>query len=230
MLFANHYWKKWLRKHGCKLANGLEAIHKNSSVIIESPVTLGHMNIRATNLVIGAHTFIRSTAKLDLVSSIGRFCGFSSNAYIGHEKQSHPMNWVSTHPFQFSVENAPFPYHPVTKPVIIEHDVWMGTNVTILEGVHIGTGCIIASRAVVTKDVPPYAVVAGNPAKIVKYRLPEEIYKQLLASQWWEYPLEILNTLPLNDPQQFLMEIASIPLIKAEYTKIKLTRQRCEEI
>lgn len=228
MLFAKHYWKKWLRNHGCKLADGLEALHKNASVIVEEPVTLGHMTIRATDLSIGAHTIIRSTAKLDLVSSIGRFCGFSSNAYIGHEKQSHPMNWVSTHPFQFSVKNAPFAYHPITKLVTIGHDVWMGTNVTILEGVHIGTGSIIASRAVVTKDVPPYAIVAGNPARIVKYRLPEEIYKQLLISQWWEYPIEILNTLPLNDPMQFLLEIDKIPLVKAEYPKIKLTSKSCE--
>lgn len=230
MLFAKHYWKKWLKNHDCKLANGLTALHKNATVILEGNVTLGHMNIRATNLTIGAHTIIRSTAKLDHVSSIGRFCGISSDAYIGHEKQSHPMNWVSTHPFQFSVENAPFPYHPVTKPVTIGHDVWMGTNVTILEGVHIGTGSIVASRAVVTKDVPPYAIVAGNPAKVVKYRLPEEIYQQLLASEWWDYPIDILNTLPLNNPQQFLIEIKKISPVKAEYKKIKLTRQCCEEL
>jgi len=228
MLFAKRYWKKWLRQQNCKLANGLEALHKNSTVILEGNVTLGHMNIRAAELTIGAHTIIRSTAKLDLVSSIGRFCSISSNAYIGHEKQSHPMNWVSTHPFQFSVENAPFPYHPVTKPVTIGHDVWMGTNVTILEGVHVGTGSIVASQAVVTKDVPPYAVVAGNPAKVVKYRLAEEIYQALLASQWWDYPVEILNTLSLNNPEQFLKELSNIQPVKAVYKNLKLTRQRAE--
>lgn len=226
MLFDKH-WKKWIRKHNCKLANGTAALHKNSTLILEEQVRIGHMEIRASNLTIGAHSIIRSTGKLDFIDEIGRFCLISSDPQIGHEKYTHPTQWVSMHPFQYT-DGAPLTYNPPTSTARIGNDVWMGTNVTLLEGVQVGTGAIVASKSVVTKDVPPYAIVAGNPAKIVKYRFPEDICQGLLASEWWNYPIEILRTLPMNQPVEFLKEITTIPAQQAHYKKIKVTRKGCE--
>jgi virginiamycin A acetyltransferase len=77
--------------------------------------------------------------------------------------------------------------------VEIEHDVWIGHNCTIMEGVKIGTGAVIGTCAVVTRDVQPYEIVGGVPAKHIKWRFPEEIRKRLLASQWWEWDLSRLG-------------------------------------
>jgi acetyltransferase-like isoleucine patch superfamily enzyme len=102
----------------------------------------------------------------------------------------HPTDWVSTYPFRIKLR-MPGAYEdgmPTTKGnVIIGSDVWIGTEAMILSGVTIGHGAIIASRSLVTKDIPPYAIVAGTPAKIVKYRFDEEIIDKLLAIQWWDW-------------------------------------------
>ena len=74
--------------------------------------------------------------------------------------------------------------------VEIGHDVWIGTNVTILPSVKIGNGAIIAAGAVVTKDIPDYAIVGGVPAKVLKYRFSDDEIKRLNQSKWWEWPDE----------------------------------------
>ena len=76
---------------------------------------------------------------------------------------------------------------------IIGNDVWIGTNVLIKSGVTVGTGAVVGAGAVVTKDVPPYAVVCGVPAKVIKYRFPEEVCAKLLASEWWNMSDEDLK-------------------------------------
>jgi acetyltransferase-like isoleucine patch superfamily enzyme len=70
--------------------------------------------------------------------------------------------------------------------IIIENDVWIGANVTILDNVRISSGAIIAAGAIITKDVPPYSIVGGNPGKIIKYRFNEEQIKALLQIRWWD--------------------------------------------
>jgi acetyltransferase-like isoleucine patch superfamily enzyme len=77
----------------------------------------------------------------------------------------------------------------------IEHDVWIGTNVTIMDNVHIGIGAVIGAGAVVTHDVPPYAIAAGNPATVVKYRFTPEQIAQLLKTEWWLYKRSIVDEL-----------------------------------
>lgn len=229
IFFTQHYWKKWIRQHDCKLAGGISSLNKNSTLIMENKTVLGHLTIRAPLLNIGANTYIRSGSKLDFVKSIGRFCSISSNVHIGQEKQTHPLTWVSSHPFQYT-NNSPLNYPVTINMVSIGHDVWIGNNSVILEGVNIGTGAVIASHSVVTKDIPPYAIVAGNPAKIVRFRHPEEVCLKLLESQWWEYSIEDLKKLPLNSPEEFLNNFVQSALNKASYQKIKITRTGCEEI
>lgn len=128
---------------------------------------------------------------------IGKFCSIAKDVtiFLGG---NHRTDWVSTYPF--NVLNELFPNarditgHPGTKgDVIIDNDVWIGWGATILSGVTIGNGAVVAAKAVVTKDVPPYAVVAGNPAQIVKYRFSTETINSLQKIQWWNWPIEKIN-------------------------------------
>lgn len=77
-----------------------------------------------------------------------------------------------------------------TPKTILANDIWIGANAIIPGGIRIGTGAIVAAGAVVVKDVPPYAIVGGNPAKIIRYRFSEEQIKALLESEWWDWPIE----------------------------------------
>ena len=92
----------------------------------------------------------------------------------------------------------------------------------IMEGVEVGTGAIIATRALVTRDVPPYAVVAGFPAKVMRYRYSPEMIERLLATQWWEKDTRQLLELPLNDPAACLERIDGLGV--AEYSRIQISR------
>jgi acetyltransferase-like isoleucine patch superfamily enzyme len=77
-------------------------------------------------------------------------------------------------------------YDRFKEPVVIGNDVWIGTGAIILRGLSVGDGAVIGAGAVVTKDVPPYAIVAGNPARVIKYRFEEAVIKRIQASKWWE--------------------------------------------
>ena len=101
------------------------------------------------------------------------------------------------------------PFPPVIrnpKQSIIGNDLWIGYGVTILGGVKIGNGAVIGASAVVAKDIPPYAIAVGNPARVVKYRFDEKTIRKLLAVKWWNWDLEkIADNFPLmNDPEKFL--------------------------
>lgn len=124
---------------------------------------------------------------------IGKFCSIAHGASFVLNGGNHFADRLSTYPFPIFLEafGAPEPdAWPNKGGITIGHDVWIGWDATILPGVTIGHGAIIATKAVVASDVPPYAIVAGNPAKIVKYRLPEADIERLLEIAWWDWPVE----------------------------------------
>ena len=125
---------------------------------------------------------------------IGRFCSISEGVTIllGGE---HRYDWVTTYPFSVLCEDArSFQGHPMSKgPVVIGHDVWVGRGATILSGVTIGDGAVVAAHSVVTKSVGPYSIVAGNPARLVRQRFSEDQTAALLRICWWDWPIETIR-------------------------------------
>lgn len=130
---------------------------------------------------------------------IGDYCSIANNVkiYLGG---MHRADWVTTYPFPvFREEWKHIRDFDVTKgDVRIGNDVWICANSVILSGVTIGDGAVIANSAVVTKDVPAYAVVGGNPAHVLKWRFSEEVRNELLSLKWWSWSSEeIEKVIPL---------------------------------
>lgn len=125
--------------------------------------------------------------------SIGRYCSISHGVSI--MDANHPLHHKSTHPFFYE------PSYKYVKesyiqhiPIVIENDVWIGKNSIIIPSVRrIGNGVVIAAGSVVTKDVPSYAIVAGNPAKIIRFRFQQEVIDNLEKEKWWQYDIEELR-------------------------------------
>ncbi len=134
---------------------------------------------------------------MNFIESIGSFCSFASGVTIA---QTHYMG-VTTHQFLFSSWRYPeldkmmphqkqkeiFNNHIASKKTKIGNDVWIGQNAVIMAGVKIGDGAVIGSGAVVTKDIPDYAIAVGVPAKVIKYRFTEEQIKALKKIKWWDW-------------------------------------------
>jgi virginiamycin A acetyltransferase len=117
----------------------------------------------------------------------GRFCSIGPYAIIGMPE--HPTNFLSTSPNLYGPDNvfgSPSDWNDFPRPPQIGSDVWIGAHAFVRQGVRIGHGAIVGAGAIVTHDVPPYAIVAGVPAKTVRFRFEPEIVAQLLASLWWE--------------------------------------------
>lgn len=127
---------------------------------------------------------------------IGKFCSISEGVtiFLGG---NHRLDWITTYPFSAPEMKSKWPEaanikgHPTTKgDVTIGNDVWIGFGATIMSGVKISDGAVIGAKAMVTKDVEPYAVVVGNPARVVRKRFSEEDITALLKVKWWDWPPE----------------------------------------
>lgn len=145
--------------------------------------------VRIYESTVGRYSYI---ARNTLVqnTTIGSFCSISEGCNIG--MPSHPTEFVSTSPVFLNGSNtlrrnfAEIPYEDCPKTVI-GNDVWIGAHAQIKSGLTIGNGAVIAAGAVVTHDVPPYAIVGGVPAKLIKYRFDEDTIEKLQRSAWWEF-------------------------------------------
>ena len=128
---------------------------------------------------------------------IGKFCSIASNVkiYLGG---NHNTSFCTTYPFNALLKNfSDIKGHPLSNgDVNIGNDVWLASDSTIMSGVNIGNGAVVANKALVTKDVPPYSIVAGIPAKVIKTRFNQDKINKLLEMQWWEWPEEkIINAI-----------------------------------
>lgn len=126
---------------------------------------------------------------------IGKFCMIASNVSFIMNGANHKMDGITAFPFYIFgkawTSTAPSPQAlPYKGDTIIGNDVWIGNNVTIMPGIKIGNGAIIATNATVTKDVEPYSIVGGNPATILRKRFSDEKIKELLAMAWWDWEID----------------------------------------
>ena len=125
---------------------------------------------------------------------IGKFCMIASDVTFIMNGGNHLSDAISTFPFAIFGEDwsnaMEGKEYPTKGDTIVGNDVWIGYGTTIMSGVTIGDGAIIATKSVVTKDVEPYAIVGGNPAKEIRKRFSEEKIKELLEIQWWDWPIE----------------------------------------
>ena len=143
--------------------------------------------------------------------TVGAFCSIAEGVkvFLGGE---HRTDWVTTFPFNVLWQDASgIPGHPKSKgDVVIGNDVWVGTEALILSGVTIGDGAVVGARAVVAKDVPPYAIAAGNPASVVRKRFDEDTIAALLRIRWWDWEdTRLVKALP------FLLSEKVTPFLQA---------------
>jgi acetyltransferase-like isoleucine patch superfamily enzyme len=191
--------KQNLAKIGVLLLADAE-MSASASVTFEAPVNMaGELAMRGT---IGAYTYVRPRCRLLAgLAGIGRYCSLATGVEIGDG--DHPVDWLSTHPFQYGEawvanrwsklpEPPPYPKRSLKPRTLIGHDVWIGANALIMRGVRIGHGAIVAAGAVVSKDVPPYAIVGGVPAKLIRYRFDPATVRALLRLGWWDYTADSL--------------------------------------
>jgi len=124
---------------------------------------------------------------------IGKFCQLATGVRFIMNGANHAMGGISTYPFKvFGGEwGKKDPMQTVSKgDTVIGNDVWIGNSVTIMQGINIGDGAIIGTNSLVTKDIPPYTIVGGNPAKEIRKRFDEETIAFLVKLQWWNWPVE----------------------------------------
>lgn len=147
-------------------------------------VSVGRFTYGASNIFI--HTWVEPETL-----QIGRYCSIAGNVQV-YMGGSHRTDWISTYPFgtiyHDYLKSPRVPGHPKSNgDVVIGHDVWIGHGATIMSGVKVGNGAVIGANAHVVRDVPPYSIVSGNPAQVVRQRFSPEVVECLLAWSWWEF-------------------------------------------
>jgi acetyltransferase-like isoleucine patch superfamily enzyme len=206
----------------------------------ETPCSLKWMRVEHS-LSLGAFSY--AVSGYFFAVTMGRYCSIGESVQFG--RSDHPMSWLSTSPFQylqqplFAVGHG-FPaageyhkYRPAPPPpeapptrvkrVVLGNDVWIGHGALVRPGVTVGDGAVIGAHAVVTKDVPPYAVAVGNPARIVKQRFPDDVVRELLELKWWRLAPWQMRDTPFHDIRRAIEHLRTLQELPAyEARKVKL--------
>jgi acetyltransferase-like isoleucine patch superfamily enzyme len=173
------------------------ALHKIHPPPLGKPKYYTNVSLAGEDLEIGDYTYGMPTILFREEGArlkIGKFCSIAGEVtvFLGG---NHRTDWVTTYPFSEFPDEWPeakhITGHPASKgDVVIGNDVWIGIGATIMSGVTIGDGAAIAARAVVTRDVEPYCIVGGNPARLIRKRFDDETIRALLEIRWWDWPVD----------------------------------------
>jgi len=188
------------------------------SATLEAPVSLYGNTIVSRNVKIGAFSYINGGTTIFPKVEIGRYCSFGKQLEIGAD--NHPMDWLSSSSFQYGIK-VHFPHYSyegkqitrkskIELKTVIGNDVWIGSSAIIRRGIKVGDGAVIGAGAVVVKDVPPYAIVGGVPAKVLKYRFDKETIVKLLKLQWWTLFPEEMKDVDFDDIKKAIEQITKI--------------------
>ena len=184
-------------------------------------------SVRKCPCKIGAYSYYGpGFCALNEQTSVGKYCSIAANVVLGPSQ--HFKDFLTTSPITTPCNFMGFPtlenseylskrkslfadgVNPNCIPVRVGNDVWIGSNVVVMDGITIGDGAIVGSNAVVTHDVPPYAIVAGVPARILKYRFDESVIKDLLELKWWDLSDGKIATLPFHDIEECIKQLKRI--------------------
>jgi acetyltransferase-like isoleucine patch superfamily enzyme len=217
---------------GCHFAPNQVAFP--ASTRFEPPCSFKWIRPDGFGFELGAFSYLVSGYAFGV--TVGRYVSGGEELQLG--RQNHPTNWLSTSPVfyleekfydvgnDFESAESYHNYRPHLlgkavpthfRPTKIENDVWIGHGVMLNAGCTVGTGAIVAGGSVVTRDVPPYAIVGGNPAKIIKMRFSDAIIEALLKSQWWRFAPWQLDGMSYNQPEKFIEEFSERVATLAPY-------------
>lgn len=196
-----------------RFSKGVKIYYEDPAIITSA------LNVRCS-FSMGAYSYFRKGV-VHRLNSVGRFSSIGPGVTIGESE--HPVDWLSTSPFQYGKGwqnkfQLPSDFSSGLQaekreallqqaPSAIGNDVWVGANVVISTGVHVGDGAVCAAGAVVNRDVPPYTIVGGVPAKPIRRRFPEQIIQRLVDIQWWQFDAADLAGLPFHDVSATLDEL-----------------------
>lgn len=172
------YWKSEV-----KLSSTERPIPRGLIEVGENTYGIEHLSIHSWN----------SDAKL----IIGRYCSIADSVHV-FLGGNHRLDWTTTYPFADETSDGSIrgnrTGHPATKGnVVIGNDVWIGSHASVMSGIKIGNGAAIAAYSHVVNDVPPYALVGGNPARVIRFRFPESTINRLLQIAWWNWPQRVVT-------------------------------------
>lgn len=223
-LYSNRIFLQGYKSHGYRLRSGTLLHWSNANPLIEP-----YIGVFKGDAIPGMGAFSYSHSAIPLDWSLGRYCSIAWDVKFPGPR--HPLELLSTAGFMLesganmwalylSDTNTEFRNwrpNPQKHGTIIGHDVWIGQDVSIMRGLKIGDGSVLAASSVVTKDVEPFAIVGGNPARFIRWRFPQDVRECLIDLRWWRYGFSALNKIDLSNIGASIQGIRDLLLETPEF-------------